>query len=74
MEEDVVGLRRVVAGGDFVECELCGRTVPEASVERVAGARNVAEPVEYLQVCEDCRDRLERGEIDLEPIVEIVDE
>jgi ribosome-binding protein aMBF1 (putative translation factor) len=74
MEEDVVGLRRVVGAGDLVECELCGRSVPEASVERVAGARNVAEPVEYLQVCEDCRVRLERGEVDLDPIVESSDE
>lgn len=74
MEEDVVGLQRVVVGHDILECDLCGRSGPEASVERLAGARNIAEPVEFLHVCRDCRDRLERGEIELGPVVENADD
>ena len=74
MEEDVVGLQRVVMGTNTLACDICGRSGPEALVERLAGARNVAEPVEYLHVCQECRDRLERGEIELDPVVDREDD
>lgn len=63
MEDDVVGLQRVVMGQDTLVCELCGQPGAAASMERIEGARSPAGPVEYLRVCRDCRDLVERGEI-----------
>ena len=74
MEEDVLGLQRVVMGHDVLVCDLCGRSGPDALVERLAGARTIAEPVEYLHLCQDCRDRLERGEIQLDLVVDSEDD
>lgn len=66
MEEDVLGLKRVVVGQGAEVCELCGTSGAGISVERIEGARGVAEPVEVMRLCRDCRDRLATGEIQLD--------
>ena len=63
MEDDVVGLHRVVAGHDTEVCDLCGQAGAAVSMERIEGVRSLAGPVDYLRVCRDCRDLVERGEI-----------
>jgi hypothetical protein len=62
MEEDVVGLQRVVLGNGMAVCDLCGQAVAAVSIERIQGARSAAEPVEVLHVCRSCREQIERGE------------
>ena len=47
-------------------CDLGGQSVAAVSIERIEGARNVAEPVEILHVCRNCREQITRGEIPLD--------
>jgi hypothetical protein len=63
MDEDAVGLERALTGEAIVVCEFCGQPVSGSSVGRVEGVRGVAEPVECLHVCQDCRDRIEQDEV-----------
>jgi hypothetical protein len=58
MDEDVVGLQRALTGEDLSVCDLCGRAEMHVSV-----VRNVAEAGEYVHVCRECRDRLERDDL-----------
>lgn len=61
MDEDNVGLQRALTGEDPAVCDLCG--APEM---RLSVVRNVAEPGEYVHVCQECRDRMERGEFPID--------
>jgi hypothetical protein len=61
MDEDVVGLQRALMGEDLAVCDLCG--APET---RLSVVRSVAEAGEYLHVCPECRDRIERDELPID--------
>ena len=61
MDEDIVGLQRAVTGKDLAVCDLCG--APETGLSVV---RKVAEAGEYVHVCRECRDRMERDELPID--------
>ena len=61
MDEDVVGLQRALTGGDLAVCDLCG--APET---RLSLVRNVAEAGEYVHVCRECRERMERDDLPID--------
>jgi hypothetical protein len=63
IDEETVGQQREVTGETVVACDFCGRPVPRSALVRIAGANGQAEPVEALHVCDDCRARIEEGDV-----------
>ena len=63
MDEDVIGLEREISGEEIVVCDFCGQAVPRSSVVRAGGVSGLAEPVEALHACADCRIRIEQEEM-----------
>lgn len=61
MDEDIVGLQRALTGEDVAVCDLCGTPETRLSVVRI-----VAEAGEYVRVCRECRDRLERDDLPID--------
>jgi len=66
MEDDILGLERELASEEISVCDICGQPLPRSSFMRVAGDRAVAEPVEYLHVCKNCRDHIVEEEVPFE--------
>lgn len=58
VDEDVAGLRRALTGEPMALCDLCGRAVPPSSLVKHSGLASVAEPVEIIHVCAECRARI----------------
>lgn len=63
MEDDVVGLQRALKSDEMAACDLCGQPRLALAAVHLAGEPDVAEPVEYLRVCPECRERLARGDV-----------
>jgi hypothetical protein len=63
VDEDVVGIEHVIAGKHVEFCELCGRAVANSSLVRLGGQAHMAEPVDVLRVCAECRTQIRQGEV-----------
>ncbi|MCA9878121.1 MAG: hypothetical protein KC442_10070 [Thermomicrobiales bacterium] len=63
MEVDVAGLQRALTSSETAVCDLCGQPGLVSAAVPLAGAPEVAEPVEYLRVCRECRERLAQGDL-----------
>jgi hypothetical protein len=63
VDQDVVGIEHVIAGEAVDFCELCGRAMTHASLVRLGGRAHLAEPVEVLRVCAECRAQIEQDEV-----------
>ena len=55
-----------VIGEEVASCDVCGRPVPRALLVPIAGRAALAEPVEELYVCEECRIAIEQDELPFE--------
>ena len=64
MEEDEIGIQRLIGHKDYVECSRCGQPTPKQAAEVVPGnALETQSDYEYL--CPSCRLALADGEQDL---------
>lgn len=67
--EEVVGPEREIVGEKMSICELCRRPMTAASLMTVSGGARLGEPDEILNLCPDCRQRIETGDITFEDAV-----
>jgi DNA-directed RNA polymerase subunit RPC12/RpoP len=64
VEEDELGLQRVIGHVEYVSCSRCGAAIPRRAATAVpADALEVPADFEYL--CANCRAELADGERDL---------
>lgn len=66
MDEDLIGLEREMTGEQLVTCDFCGQLVPRSSLIRIEGRAGMAEQVEALHACGECRRRIAQGELPFE--------
>ena len=65
----VVDLRRGLRetkGSEVAACDVCGRTVPRASLVTYSRAHPAVEQTETILVCPECAIEIEQGEITLD--------
>lgn len=64
MEEDEIGVQRVIGHREYVACSRCGQPTVASRVEVVAGDALEGQS-EYEYLCPSCRQALAEGEQDL---------
>jgi len=61
--------RRAIFGTPIGYCDLCGFAVPPAELRQVEGGSMYADDVEPLQLCQQCWERIHKGELDVESLL-----
>lgn len=64
MEEDELGMQRVLPHRHYVACSRCGAMIPESEAKIVPGDA-MEDHSEYTYLCSSCQQALADGEQDL---------
>ncbi|ACZ39582.1 hypothetical protein [Sphaerobacter thermophilus] len=68
VDEDLRHRLRETKGSEVGSCDVCGRTVPRASLVAFSRAHPAVEQTEAILVCPECAVGIEQGEITLDDL------